>query len=179
MKYVIVLADGMSDRPLDSLGGKTPLEVAETPNMDLIARKGRCGLLQTLYPGLPHDSGVANMTILGYDARSEYPGRAPLEAGNLGVDLGPADVAFRCNLVSVEDDKIVDFTSDHITTEEARILVDELSAHLGVEGVEFYCGVSYRHIMILREKYSSEVECNPPHDIIGAPMWGKLPKSPG
>jgi 2,3-bisphosphoglycerate-independent phosphoglycerate mutase len=170
MKYVIVVPDGMADRPVKELGGRTPLEAARTPNMDFIAHNGSCGLAKTFYPGLPYDSSIANMSILGYDPRKYFSGRSPLEAANMGVALGEGDVALRCNLVTLEGGRMKDFTAGHIRSEEAAQLIGELECRLGGGGVEFHPGVSYRHLLIIRSSLKPSVDftAKPPHDIIGA-----------
>ncbi|HRU40235.1 MAG TPA: phosphoglycerate mutase, partial [Candidatus Goldiibacteriota bacterium] len=119
MKYIILLADGMADRPVDSLGGKTPLEAANTPNMDALFVKSECGMVNPLVSGLPLGSDVGNMSILGNDPMAHYTGRAAMEAANLGIEMGPKDVAFRCNLVCVKDGIMDDYSAGHITTKEA------------------------------------------------------------
>jgi len=172
MKYVIIVPDGMSDRPVKELGGRTPLEAADTPNMDSVAEHGVCGMAKTFYRGLPYDSAIANMSILGYDPRKYFTGRSPLEAANLGVELGRGDVSFRCNLVTLEGGKIKDFTAGHISTEEAEVLIGEVDKRLGGEGIEFYPGVSYRNLLVLRSKLrpSLNIKAMPPHDIVGEPV---------
>ncbi len=120
VKYVVVCCDGMSDLPIPKLSGKTPLEAADTPNMDSLAQGGECGLLQTMVSGLPQDSGVANLAILGYDPVKFYPGRGPLEAANMGIVLDSSDVILRCNTVTVEDGVLVDYSGGHISSGESR-----------------------------------------------------------
>lgn len=176
MKYIVILADGMSDRPLGELNGKTPLNVADKPNMDLIAERGTSGLLNTMYPDLPLDSGVANLAILGYDPRKYYPGRGPLEAARLNLKLGEKDIAMRCNLVTEKDEKLDDFSAGHIGNDEAAKLITFVNEKLGTGGVEFYPGVSYRNIIVLRDNYSERLECKPPHDIIGKEIFKNLIK---
>jgi 2,3-bisphosphoglycerate-independent phosphoglycerate mutase len=179
MKYVIIVPDGMADRPIDALGGRTPLEAADTPNMDFIAKGGVCGLAKTFYPGLPHDSSIANMSILGYDPRKYFSGRSSLEAANLGVRLGAGDLALRCNLVTVKEGKIADFTAGHISSAEGAELIGEVSRRLGGEGIEFYPGVSYRNLLVLRSvvKPSSAFEAQPPHDIVGGKVGDNMVKA--
>jgi len=183
MKYVVVQPDGMSDRPIAELGGATPLEFARTPNLDLIAAQGTLGLTATIPPGFPPGSDVGTMSVLGYDPAVYHTGRSPIEAASMGVDLGPQDVAFRLNLVTVEPDGegreiMVDFTSGHISTEEATQVIEALRGELGGNGFEFYAGVGYRHLMVWR---NGEVgaETTPPHDITGKPTAGYLPKGEG
>ena len=141
MKYIVVLGDGMADRPIPALGGKTPLEAAAKPHMDAIARKGLCGMVKTIPEGMPPGSDVANLSVMGYAPKIYYSGRSPLEAVSMGVDLHPEDVAIRCNLVCVsdeaeyEDKTMVDYSSDEISTEEARELVAFIKEQVG-EAVE-------------------------------------------
>jgi 2,3-bisphosphoglycerate-independent phosphoglycerate mutase len=179
MKYVILVPDGMADRPIKELGGKTPLEAADTPNMDLIASRGSCGMAKTFYKGLPYDSSIANMSILGYDPRKYFTGRSPLEAANLGVELGAGDLALRCNLITVDDWRIKDFTAGHISSAEAAELMGVIDRKLGGDGIEFYPGVSYRHLLVLRDivKPSIEFTATPPHDIVGGIVSDNLIKA--
>lgn len=163
MKHVVIVGDGMADYPLKQLGGKTPLEVADKPNMDYIASKGRVGLLKTIPDGMYPGSDVAILSILGYDPKKYFTGRGPLEAAALGIKFGDNDVAFRCNLITEKDGKIFDYSSGHITTEEAAELLKEMKkSKIG----EFHVGVSYRHIFILRNA-SADIKCTPPHDVVG------------
>ena len=159
----------MSDRPLKELKDKTPLDVAYTPNMDNLAKKGICGLSRTFYEGLPYDSSVANMGVLGYDPRKYFTGRAPLEAANIGVDLAYGDIALRCNLLTVQDGRIVDFTAGHIPNKDALELMNSLGERLGGRGVEFHAGVSYRNLLVLRSdlRPSLDFTARQPHDIVG------------
>jgi 2,3-bisphosphoglycerate-independent phosphoglycerate mutase len=168
MKYVVVVGDGMADRPLRELGGRTPLQAADKPNMDWIASQGRSGLLRTVPKGMEPESDIAIMSILGYDPRKYHTGRGPLEAAGLGVPLGKNDIAFRCNLITEEKGVIKDYSAGHITTEESGELmkvVEETYGHLG----DFYVGVSYRHLFVLRDppKGSNELRTVPPHEIVG------------
>ncbi len=181
MKYLVLLADGMADYPLEELAGKTPLEVAHTPHMDRLAREGFLGLVDTIPPGMKPGSDVANLSLLGYDPTRTYPGRAPLEAASMGVRLGPEDVAFRCNLVTLGDGEnpvMIDFTAGHIETQEARTLIEGLNRALGGERGEFYPGVSYRHLFVWRGGEDG-METTPPHDITGQGSVPYLPKGPG
>ncbi|HOK06273.1 MAG TPA: cofactor-independent phosphoglycerate mutase [Syntrophales bacterium] len=181
MKYIILLGDGMADYPLEALGGRTPLEAARTPNMDRIAAEGTVGLVDTIPAGFKPGSDVANLTVLGYDPASCYTGRGPLEAANMGVSLGPGDVAFRCNLVTLgdgEDPVMEDFTAGHITTGEARLIVEDLQKAMGNEVYQFYPGVSYRHLFVWRDGREG-MEATPPHDITGRPTKAYLPRGDG
>jgi 2,3-bisphosphoglycerate-independent phosphoglycerate mutase len=182
MKYLVLVGDGMTDRPLEELGGKTPLEAAKTPNMNFIAEKGRVGLTCMIPWGMSPASDVANLSILGYNPRRFYTGRGPLEAANMGIEMGDNDIAFRCNLVTVSDGRMADYSAGHISNEEARTLINELNAKLGREDIRFYAGVSYRHLLILNCSNKEElkglikVKCTPPHDISGRKIDKYLPK---
>lgn len=182
MKYIVLLGDGMADYPLSELGGKTPLEFADTPNMDIMAARGTVGLIDTIPAGFAPGSDVANLSVLGYDPKGCHTGRAPLEAASMGVDLAPGDVAFRCNLVTfgpTEGETVMeDFTSGHITSEEASLIIDSLNRELASPGIDFHSGVGYRHLMVYKGGPVS-LETTPPHDIIGRPIAGWLPKGNG
>ncbi|MEM2874589.1 MAG: cofactor-independent phosphoglycerate mutase [Candidatus Hadarchaeales archaeon] len=167
MKYVVVVGDGMADYPLEELGGKTPLQVANKPNMDSIASRGMSGLLRTIPTGMEPGSDVAIMSILGYNPKKFHTGRGPLEAAALGVRLSDKDVAFRCNLITEENGLIKDYSAGHISTEEARILLNAVAEKYGDHG-EFYPGVSYRHLFVMRNvPFSSSIRIVPPHDALG------------
>jgi 2,3-bisphosphoglycerate-independent phosphoglycerate mutase len=170
-KYLVVLGDGMADEPLESLGGQTPLEHARTPHFDRIAREGACGLLRTIPPGFEAGSDIANLSILGYDPASYYTGRGPLEAASIGVDLAPEHVAYRCNLVTVTDGVMEDFTAGHISSGEGARLIRALEG--SVEGVRFYPGVSYRNLLVLDRGKGADT--TPPHDIVGSSVDPSLP----
>lgn len=172
MKYVILLGDGMADHPIDSLGGKTPLQAANKPNMDLVARQGRSGLVRTVPEGLPPGSDVANLSVLGYDPRQYYSGRAPLEAAAMGVHLAKDDIAFRCNFVTVTNGLMEDYSAGHITSDEGRELIKSLKQLM--PGERLYPGVSYRNLLVL--KAGAEAMCTPPHDIMDQPIVDYLPK---
>ena len=188
MKYLVLLGDGMAGLPLDELGGKTVLQYARTPNLDYLASHGQMGMARTVPAGLPPGSDVANLSVLGYDPRLYYTGRAPLEAAAMGVELGPDDVAFRCNLVLLDrlgghagDDYrsgrlMRDFSAGHIKTDEARRLIEILNNELGGD-VRFYPGVSYRHLMVW--KGGGGLVCTPPHDITDKAIAPYLPKGDG
>jgi 2,3-bisphosphoglycerate-independent phosphoglycerate mutase len=171
MKYLILVGDGMGDRPLPELDGRTPLEAARTPAMDDLARQGEISLLRTIPAGYPPGSDVANLSLLGYRPEECYTGRAPLEAASMGVALGPGEVAFRCNLVTLDHREngavnMVDYCAGHIGTAEARALVLALDEALGGEGVRFYPGVSYRHLFVSGGGFPG-LETVPPHDHTG------------
>jgi len=175
MKYAVLIGDGMADYPIEKLGGKTILQAAQTPAMDYIAAQGKMGLAKTIPDGLPAGSDVANMSILGYDPSVYYSGRAPLEAASMGVALAPDDVAFRCSLITIEHGRIKDYSSGHITSEEARILIETLDTELSTEELSFYPGISYRHLLVARNNLGAETECTPPHDITGKKFEEYLP----
>ncbi len=182
MKYIVLVGDGMGDRPLEELGGKTPLEVARIPNMNFIAEKGRVGLTNMIPARMAPASDVANLSILGYNPRKYYTGRGPLEAVNIGVELAEDEIAFRCNLVTVADERMSDYSAGHISSEEAARFIDELNAKIGTKDVKFYAGVSYRHLMVIKCRDKDELKgfvklkCVPPHDILGKKIKGHLPR---
>lgn len=177
-KFVIIVGDGMADDPLDALGGVTPLAKAKTPNMDQLARQGQVGLVRTVPTKMAPGSDVAGLSILGYDPREGYTGRAPLEAANMGIELADDEIAFRCNLVTVDHQKMADYSAGHISTQESHQLIAALNAGLGSPTVKFHPGVGYRHILVLKDPKNrlSDVHCTPPHDIAGKPIEGHLPK---
>jgi 2,3-bisphosphoglycerate-independent phosphoglycerate mutase len=179
MKYAVLIGDGMADEPLEKLGGRTPLEAADTPNMREIVRRGRTGLIRTVPPGMPPGSDVATLSVLGYDPKQYYSGRAPLEAARLGIQLGPEEVAFRCNLITVEGEAIADYAGGHITSEEARELVALLNRQLSKPTVTFYPGVGYRHICVVKGTDMVRADCTPPHDVIGQQVRDHLPRGDG
>lgn len=164
MKHIILLGDGMADWPCESLGGKTLLQHASTPNFDFLAREGRNGLLKTVPEGFHPGSEVANSSILGYDQHLVYEGRGPLEAASIGVELEPGDFAMRCNLVCIEGDLLKNHSCGRLETEEADILIRYLNEHLADERVHFYTGVQYRHLLVIKGG-DKRVKCTPPHDI--------------
>lgn len=164
MKHIIILGDGMADWPVEQLGNRTLLQHAHTPNMDRLARNGRCGCLTTVPEGFHPGSEVANMSVLGYDLNRVYEGRGVLEAASMGVDLQPGDMAMRCNLVCIDGDLLKNHSAGHITTAEAAELIEYLQAHLGNDRVHFYTGVQYRHLLVVRGG-DKRVRCTPPHDV--------------
>jgi len=174
----------MADRPLKELGGKTPLQAAFTPNMDRLAREGVIGSVRTIPAGFHPGSDVANLSILGYDPKVFYSGRAPLEAASMGIELKEDDVAYRCNLVTLKFDRqknhavMEDYSGGHISTEEAGAMIKEIDRELGTETISFYPGVSYRHLMVWRHG-TSDIECVPPHDITGKEISDYLPCGEG
>jgi len=189
MKYIILLGDGMADRPRADLGGKTCLQAARTPNLDRLATLGQVGMVHTVPEGYAPGSDVANLSVLGYDPRKYYTGRSPLEAASMGVALGPDDVAFRCNLVTLKVSGggatganrralMEDFSASHISTPEARTLIEEIDRALGSEHIRFYPGVSYRHLMVWKGG-RERIECTPPHDIQDKDIQDYLPRGEG
>ena len=182
MKYIVVLGDGMADQPLEELGGKTPLEYADTPGMDNLARWGEMGMVKNVPRGMAPGSDTANLSVLGYDPKIYYSGRSPLEALNIGVDMQEGDVAIRANLVTLtqeenyEDKRILDHSADEITTEEAKILLEAVKKELENEIFQFYTGTSYRHCLIWKEGMT--VPLTPPHDIRGKEIGEYLPDEP-
>ncbi len=165
MKYVIVIADGMADEPLEQLDGQTPVVHANTPNMDFIAKNGYTGLVKNVPDGMTPGSDVANTSIMGFDP-SMLKGRGPLEAPSVGVDLGSEDVAFRLNFINIKDGAINDFTADHITTEEADELIKALNENFSDIG-KFYTGVSYRNLFVIQDLDTEDLKNTPPHDVVG------------
>lgn len=178
MKYIVLVGDGMADYPLEELGDKTPLEAAKTPHMDYIAQNGQVGWARTIPDKMAPASDVANLSILGYDPSKFYSGRGPLEAANMGVDLKDDQVAFRCNLVTRGQDKMLDYSAGHIPNKEAHILIQDLDKHLGTDMLKFYPGVSYRHLLVTKDKEPSllKIKCRPPHDITGQSISRNLPR---
>ena len=181
MKYIVVLGDGMADRPMEELNGKTPLQAANTPVMDEMAGKGIVGLAHTIPEGMSPGSDTANLAVLGYNPRKYYTGRSPLEALSIGVDMKDTDVALRCNIVTVSDDDlpyeektIIDHSSSEISTEDAAVLLEAVRKELETDIYKFYVGTSYRHLTIWDK--GSVVPLTPPHDILGKVIGGYLPK---
>lgn len=184
MKYAIIIPDGCADEPQDSLGGKTPLQTARTPHMDRIARAGMVGSSNNVPATLTPASDVATLSLFGYDPLEVYTGRAPLEAAALGVALGPDDWAIRCNLVTVEQGEMRDFTAGHISSEEGGALIQTLGQQLGEPGrLEFVPGVSYRNLLLYRSAgpapFEATTRAQPPHDIPDRPAADYLPTGPG
>jgi len=183
MKYIVLVGDGMGDRPIESLGGKTVLESAKIPNMNFIAENGRVGLTNMIPARMLPASDVANISILGYNPKKYYTGRGPLEAANMGIDLKEDEVAFRCNLVTIAEDKMADYSAGHISNEEARALIEELNSKLGSGDIRFYPGISYRHLVVFKCRDKEEQErlvntkCTPPHDIAGKAINKFLPSA--
>lgn len=181
MKYVIVLGDGMADRPLEEIGGKTPIEYAETPMLDKLSKVSEVGLVHTIPEGMKPGSDTANLSVLGYDPKKYYTGRSPLEALSIGVDMKDTDVAIRCNIVTVSyDDKpyeektIIDHSASEISTEDAAELLEAVRKELENDEFKYYVGTSYRHLTIWDK--GEVVELTPPHDVLGKTISEYLPK---
>lgn len=178
MKYVIVIMDGAADEPLAELDGMTVLEKAHIPHADWISTNGTLGIVKTVPEGYNPGSDVAQMTLLGYDPKIYYTGRAPLEAAARGIKVTDSDWIFRCNLVTVADGLMEDYSAGHIETVEATKLINDLNEQLGTDKITFYPGVSYRHLMVCREG-NFEAEAPPPHDIMDQPISKHLPRGKG
>jgi 2,3-bisphosphoglycerate-independent phosphoglycerate mutase len=171
MKHIIILGDGMADLPVERLGGKTLLQYAHKPMMDQLARNGRCGRLITVPEGFPPGSEVANTAILGYDLNKVYEGRGPLEAASIGYEMADDDFAIRCNIITLEDGKIITHNGGNLETDDARVLIDYLNENLakpinereGCERVKFICGIQYRHLLVIKGG-NKHITCAPPHD---------------
>lgn len=178
MKYLVILADGFADQAIEQLGNKTPMMAAHTPHIDQLCRQACCGTLKTVPDSLHPGSEVANMTIMGYDAEKYYQGRGVLEAAALGIAIQPDDLVFRCNLVTEKHGKLLNHSGGHISTEEAKELIQLLNDQLGDERVQFYPGVSYRHVLVIKNGQNG-LHCTPPHDVPGAAVKDILPVSNG
>jgi len=177
MKFLLVICDGAADWPIESLGNKTIFEATETPHLDWIASHGKMGLLKTIPEGMKPGSECANMTIMGYNPETDLTGRGPLEAISANVPLEDTDIAFRCNLITIENNMIKDYSAGHISTPEGKYLIKILQENLGEQGIEFYPGVQYRHILKLSgEMYSERIITTPPHDVLDKPYKDYLPK---
>jgi 2,3-bisphosphoglycerate-independent phosphoglycerate mutase len=178
VKYLLIVGDGMADYPIQELGNKTPLQVANKPYMDMIAAKGCSGLLKTVKEGLIPGSGAAILSVLGYNPKIFYTGRGPFEAASRGIQLDEKDVAFRCNLITEKDGILVDYSADHITNSESDKLIEIVKINFEKPEVEFFAGLGYRHFLILRDYLPSEIiECTLPHDAIGVKISKILPKA--
>ncbi|MBQ8812781.1 MAG: cofactor-independent phosphoglycerate mutase [Bacteroidales bacterium] len=181
MKYIVVLGDGMADEPIDALGGKTPLEYADTPAMDRLSKCGEIGLVQTIPEGMKPGSDTANLAVLGYDPKIYYSGRSPLEALSIGVPMKDTDIALRCNIVTIseeggpfEEKTIIDHSSGEISTEECGVLLEAVKAELQNETYQFYVGTSYRHCLIWNQ--GQVMELSQPHDVLGQVIGQYLPE---
>jgi len=178
MKTIIILADGMSDRPIERLGGKTPLMAARTPAIDRLCARSRLGQLVTVPDDMPPGSEVANLAVLGYDVHQVYQGRGVLEAASLGVDLADNDLAMRCNLICIENGRIKNHSAGHITSEESLQLIGTLNERLAGPRVRFHPGVSYRHLLVVKGG-ENDFDCTPPHDVPGTPFMDVMPRPRG
>lgn len=180
MKYVLILGDGMADYPLVQLDNKTPLQYAKKPNIDFLAQKSEVGMVKTIPDGIPPGSDAANLSVMGYNPKLYYTGRSPLEAISMGIDLSDTDVAIRCNLVTLSDDgeynrkTMIDYSSDEISSEEARELISEVNKHFKSDSVCFYPGISYRHCMVWNNGPTG-LDLTPPHDILEKKVTEYLP----
>jgi len=184
MKYSIIIPDGCADEPQQSLGGRTPLEAARLPAMDAVARAGIVGRASNIPDALPPGSDVANLSLLGYSPLDHYTGRAPLEAVAQGIELGPDDWAVRCNLVTIQDQVMRDFTAGHVSSEEAAELIEAIQQELGSEQIRFYPGVSYRNLLVCRGgaapvPFSHDTRTTPPHDLTDKSVLDDYPRGPG
>ncbi len=180
MKYCVLIVDGASGLPLPGRGGKTCLELASTPNLDAMAREAAVGLVRTVPVGMEPSSACACMSVLGYDPNVYYQGRATIEARSMGIPVGDGEVVFRCNLVAIRDGRMWDYSSGHISTDEARELIAALNESLGSDDVRFYPGISYRHICKIRGREDSLLAtCTPPHDIPGKAIDKFMPRGQG
>jgi len=184
MKYAIIIPDGCADEPQELLGGRTPLEAAETPAMDAVAAAGVVGRSNNVPNSLPPGSDVANLSLLGYNPIEHFTGRAPLEAAAQGIDLGPQDWAVRCNLVTIEGQVMRDFTAGHISSEEAGELIAAAQQELGTDWLQFYAGVSYRNLLVYRGAgrevpFSADTRTTPPHDLTDHSVQDDYPRGPG
>ena len=179
-KFIVVLGDGMADEPIEELGGKTPIEYADTPSLDRLSRLSEIGLVHTIPDGMKPGSDTANLSVLGYDPKSYYSGRSPLEALSIGVPMKDTDIALRCNIVTLsendvpfEEQVIIDHSSDEISTEDCAVLLEAVKKELQDETYQFYVGTSYRHCLIWN--YGQVLELSQPHDILEQVIGPYLP----
>lgn len=181
MKYIVIIIDGAADYPVKELDNKTPLQYAKKPEIDLLAKYGKIGLVKTIPDGMSPGSDTANLSILGYDPKKYYAGRSSLEAVGMGIKLSDTDITFRCNLVTLSDDAIfgektmIDYSAGEITTGEAKILINDLGKTLGTKDIIFYPGVSYRHVIVWKLGHGNFI-LTPPHDISGKKIKNYLPE---
>lgn len=180
MKYILILGDGMADYPISQLNNKTPLQYAKKPHIDFLAQNAEVGTVKTIPDGIPPGSDAANLSVMGYNPRVYYTGRSPLEAASMGIDLSDTDVAIRCNLVTLSEDEeydqktMIDYSSDEISSEEAKELIYEINRHFKNDSICFYPGISYRHCMVWKNGYTG-LKLTPPHDILEKKITNYLP----
>ncbi|QGT99818.1 kinase [Candidatus Syntrophocurvum alkaliphilum] len=185
MKYLLIVADGMADYKIEALGNKTPLQYANTPNIDFLASSSIIGTAQTIPPGFPPGSDVANLSVIGYNPEVYYTGRSPIEAVSMGIKLDENDMALRCNLVTLSDEEdysektMVDYSGGEISTEEAAQLIGAINKELGTEIINFYAGMSYRHVMVWKNNILDTLNLTPPHDLSEKKISDNLPKGEG
>lgn len=179
MKYAVVLPDGAADEPLPQLGGRTPLEVAKIPHMDWVSAHGRLGRVVTVPDGFTPGTDVATLSLLGYDPHVYYSGRAPIEAAAQGLTVGPDELIFRCNFVTIIDGLMKDFTAGHISQPEADRLIADLDRHFAKDPCKFHSGISYRNLMIASGAGGMDLKCAPPHDIPNQPVADHQPRGVG
>ena len=180
MKYIVMLGDGMADRPIPSLGNRTPLQAAYKPYMDYVAAHGACGMTRMVPKGMPPQSDTANLAVMGYDPEVHYRGRSPLEAVSMGVELAPTDIAIRCNILTLSDEPdyldrtMIDYSAGEISNEEGKALVEYLAERMNTEQLELHAGISYRHCLVI---HNAELgtDLTPPHDITGKPIRNCMP----
>ncbi len=184
MKYMVLLCDGMADRPVDALGGKTPMAAAHKPHMEALAKTAEIGLVKTVADGVKPGSDVANLSVMGYNPLECYTGRSPLEAASIGIDLAPTDVSLRCNLVTLSDEAdyrqktMVDYCAGDISTEEAAVLIEAVKEALQNDVYSFYAGVAYRHCLVVKNGTTELGDMTPPHDISGQKITNYLSTAP-
>jgi len=181
LKYIILVPDGLADEPLKELGGKTPMQAAKTPSMDYLAQHGFSAMVKTIPDGMPPGSDIGNLALMGYDPGKNFSGRASLEAANLGIKLKDDEVVFRCNLVTIKKNKMDDYSAGHISTDEAKNLIEHLERAIGWPDLRFYPGKSYRHLLVLKTINVPKmlaVKTTPPHDIINKSIASFLPVGP-
>jgi len=179
MKYALILPDGAADEPVEMLGGRTPLEMANIPNIDWVSINGRQGRVRTVPRSFSPGSDVCTMSLMGYDPAKDYTGRAPLEAAAQNITVAGDDLVFRCNLVTIMQDVMEDFTAGHISSSEAATLIADLDRRVAGVGAKFHSGVSYRHLVVLKDAGDVDCTCTPPHDILGKKVQPYLPKGAG
>lgn len=180
MKYFVLIIDGAAGLPLPERSNKTSLELARTPNLDAMASEGSLGMVRTVPDGMEPSSACACMSVMGYDPVVYYRGRAAIEARSMGIDIGEDEVVFRCNLVTVRDGRMLDYSAGHIGSDEAKVIIDSLNEKLGSDSVKFYPGIGYRHLLKIKgQENTAQAACTPPHDIPGQPVADYLPKGEG